>query len=369
VPTPATPPAANDDPQFRQYYASARAHLATGDFAQAASEFAQAAQVATSPCNRALAEEQRALAQEWAERGLAFVKRSALGESNLTAKAVDVRTSDEIVSLYGSAILYGLGTGAWIDELSLGSSPSSAAVILPPLIAAGAAAGGVAALDSGRGLRYGAAQSIVSGLNIGLYEGIVWDLFQASQGGPSWSPQTTATFIWGAATAGAVAGGILGQTVTTTPGRASFAGSAGLWGGAVAGLSAGTFAVSPNGAAPALAAAGVGLTAGSIAGILTAGTVSPSIARVRFIDLGGIAGFLISGGLYLAAANNNADPHAFSGIAALGTVGGLVTGWLATRSMPRDEGVSKEPTTNALEWRPTVVPAPGGGMIAVQGRL
>jgi hypothetical protein len=360
---------APDDPNplFRSYYASGRASLVTGDFANAAAAFAAAARSASDACNRRLAEEQGALAQEWASRGLAFVQRQALGESVLSAKAVDKRTGDEIVGLYTSAILYGLGTGAWIDVLT--HANSNAGIVLPPLLGAGTAVAGVAALDSGRGLRYGVAQSISTGVSLGFEEGLLWALYQSTQGSPNWSAETVYTVIWGATSAGAVAGGVLGSTLGTTPGRASYVGSAGLWTGTITGLGTAAFTTEPNGAAAPLAIAALGLTAGSIVGISTAGSVSPSIAHVRFIDLGGVAGFLVGGGLYLAAANNNVDGHAFSGAAAVGTAAGLVTAFLATRSMPRDEGVMPPEQAATLTLRPSITPVAGGAIGGIAGTL
>ncbi len=362
---------AENDSAFARRYKSARSMLVTGDFAGAASEFAAAARAAGNACDRTLATDQQNLAEEWAARGLAFVQRSKLGESGLTAKAVDIRTSDEIVSLYTNAVLYGVGTGAWFDALTQGQSTGT--LVLPPLIAAGAAVAGVAALDSGRGLRYGVAQSIVSGMYLGLEEGILWSLWQSAGSGGGMSPQAIASVIWTTSTVGAVAGGIIAQRVGTTPGRASFVGSAGLWSGVVTGLTAGliTGAVSSDsnsGTAP-LAVAAIGLSAGTIAGLVTAGSVSPSIAHVRFIDLGGLAGFLVGGGLYLAGANNDANVHAFSGFAALGTAAGLVTAWYVTRSMPGDDGASEVPRSTAIVWNPSVMPAPGGATLGVVGQM
>jgi hypothetical protein len=372
APAPVVVAPAEDEATFARHYKSARSMLVTGDFAGAASEFAEAARAAENACDRTLAADQQHLAEEWASRGLAFVQRSKLGESGLTAKAVDLRTSDEVVSLYTNAVLFGVGTGAWIDVLTQGQSAGT--LVLPPLIVAGATVGGVVALDSGRGLRYGVAQSIVSGMYLGLEEGVLWSLWQATRSGGDWSAQATASLIWTATTAGAVAGGIIAQRVGTTPGRASFVGSAGLWSGVVTGLTASlitgaTSSSDSNAATAPLAVAAIGLSAGTLAGLMTAGSVSPSIAHVRFIDLGGLAGFLVGGGLYLAGANNNADVHAFSGFAALGTAAGLATAWYVTRSMPGDDGASEARRSAAIVWNPSVMPAPGGATLGVVGQM
>jgi hypothetical protein len=249
----------------------------------------------------------------------------------------------------------------------VGNNTSVTAVVLPPLLFGVGAPGLVAALDSGRGLRYGVAQSIVSGMYIGLEEGIALTGWQGTQQS-DWSGQTIATAIWGMTTLGAVTGGIVGSVAGTTPGRASFVDSAALWSGVVLGLATGAFSGEPNGAAAPLAVSTAAVPVGAIVGMLTAGRVSPSIAHVRFIDLGGIAGFLVGGGLYLAIANNNVDGHAAAGIAGLGTAAGLVTAWVATASMPRDNG-SLPAKSTGMVLTPTFAPTRGGGMLGLSGLL
>ncbi len=361
----------DEDPSFDAAYQSARDRLRSGDFAGAAAGFAAAARLARNPCNRALAEEQRATADDWSSKDLTLVPRSAPTEGARISNPGNMRTSDEIVSLYTNAVLYGLGTGVGLDTFEQGSVPS-AAIILPPLLAAGLSVGAVAGLDASERLAYGVPQSIVTGMYLGLEEGVAWSLWQ-STGAANWSPQAVATVIWSTTTIGAVTGGVVAEVVGTTPGRASFVGSAGLWTGVLSGLTAAALTGAiPNdsnaGSAP-LAVGAVGVTAGSIAGILAAGPVSPSIAHVRFIDLGGIAGFLVGGGLYLAAADTRSDVHAFSGAAALGTGLGLAIATYATRSMPRDEGAREAHGPAASAWIPTVAPTRYGATIGIAGPL
>ncbi len=361
-PPPVVEPGDDPDAAFRMHYALGRASLLNGDFAAAEDAFGEAAAHTADPWHRRLAEEDRSLAHEWTARNLAFVNRSALGESGLTAKAVGVRTGDEIVSLYTTAVIYGVGTGLWIDALT--GANQAAAVTLPPLLFAGASAGLVGLLDSGKGLKYGAGQAIVSGMWLGLEEGVVLAAYQGSQAS-NWSAGGTATFIWATSTAGAVAGGVAGATLPMTPGRASYVGSAGLWTGALGGLFLG--AVTQDDGAP-WAGAAIGVAAGAVAGIVSAGPVSPSVAHVRFIDLGGIVGVLAAGGLYLAASGDNVDPHALSGAAALGAAGGLVTAFLLTRSMPKDDEPA-EHLSLTTSWSPSIAPVPGGAAFTLRGSL
>src|SRR5512141_143570 len=123
--------------------------------------------------------------------------------------------------------------------------------------------------------------------------------------------------MWSGAAAGALAGGIIGNAYGTTPGRASFIHSAGLWSAAIAG----TMAAAINGDDHkaddyGLLSAAIALNAGVVAGGLWASSANPSIARVRFIDLGGFSGALLFGGLYFSMRDRNTG---FAGeMAALG---------------------------------------------------
>lgn len=356
---------AETSPEWQHAYDAARAKLVTGEFADAAARFAELERTAESASDRALAHAQRTLAAEWAARGLAFVAQESLGETPISAKAVGKRTIDELASLYGSSVLYGIGSGIWLATLT--APRDTAGVLLPTIALTGASVGAVVALDSGRGLRYGVPQSIISGLNLGLEQGVVWSLYAGSRDA-DWATHTYATVIWGASTVGAVAGGVLGQAVGATPGRASWVGSSGLWTGALAGLT--THAVA-DGEEAAFLAAGLGLTLGTGVGLATASGVSPSIARVRFLDLGGISGGLVVGGLYAAAANRDIDSRWLAASAAVGALGGLGAAWALTSSMPEDRPRSSgEAPEGALSrLRPTVMPAAGGAMIGLGGEL
>lgn len=313
--------------------------MAEGNFAGAVSAFDVLAAQAPDTLTAARAKEDAALCRVWIHRGLVLVPRADLGESNVHARQANQRTTDELAVLYTNAVFYGLGTGGW---LAAQTEPDSAAgFVLPSLGLAGASALGVYALDSGKPLGYGVPQSMVTGMYIGLYQGIAWTVWNQSQHRyyEAWSGKTVATVIWGGATLGLVAGGLLGSQSRTTPGRASFVGSASLWSAVVAGFLA-------SGIAPkddkqddrTWLAVALGVNAGAIGGALAAGEVSPSVARVRFLDLGGIGGLLVSGGLFLASESNNDSARDVS--VGLGTAAGLAVAWFATRGMPKDEPAS-----------------------------
>src|SRR4051812_22479442 len=111
-------------PEWRMKYDDARSKLLTGEFADAAAKFDELEKTAVNRVDRAIAREQKTLASDWASRGLAFVSQKDLGESSATAKALDKRTTDELVSLYTNSVFYGLGSGIWLARLT---KPTSAA--------------------------------------------------------------------------------------------------------------------------------------------------------------------------------------------------------------------------------------------------
>jgi hypothetical protein len=355
-------------PEWTLKYDEARARLMIGEFGDASARFEELERTAVNRVDRALAREQKTLAAEWAKRNLAFVNRNTLGESTASAKALDKRTTDELVSLYTNAVFYGLGSGIWLASVTEPKTP--AAGILPAIALTGASVGTVIALDSGRGFRYGVPQSIVSGLYIGLESGIAWTVWHNNrQGEKDLEGKEQATVIWGLSTLGAVGGGVLGQTLGTTPGRSSWVGSTALWSGLIFAFTTGALVKEDDPPPAVFAAAGVGLGLGTVTGLLTASSVSPSIARVRFLDLGGLAGGLLSTALYVAIANDKTNGRAASGITALGGFGGLAAAWALTASMPDDRLRTEEPPETVAKIRPMLMPTNGGGMMGVGGVL
>ncbi|MFZ5891651.1 MAG: hypothetical protein ACOY0T_11410 [Myxococcota bacterium] len=358
------------DPWQRDY-TRARNELTAGHFALAAEQFRALAASATNPFDRRLALEQAALASDWQTRNLVLALRSEQ-DSKLPPVASNRRTTDEISILYTNAAIYGLGSGA---ALAINTEPDSAAGgILPALGLAGAAIGAVALVDvSSHELRYGVPQSIVSGMYIGLEEAFTWVIWNQARSywEDEWEPATVATLIWGGATLGAAVGGVVGSLRGTTPGRASFVGSTSLWTGAVAGLTAGALSSDEETRDDgAMLSAALGVNAGAVGGMFLAGPISPSIARVRFLDLGAVGGSLVFGGLYWAIADDEVKERAFMGSMAAGLAVGLGTAWFATRNMAPDLGPSAANQTSLLSsLRPTVAPAPGGALLALHGSL
>ncbi|MCG5053210.1 MAG: hypothetical protein KA712_09655 [Myxococcales bacterium] len=338
---------------WERAYDAARLLLRDGQFAVASYSFTSLAAAAPDVARKRLALEQSWLATYWWKHDLTLQTGRA-DPNPRTRVRDDRRTTDELAVLYTSSVIYGLGTGI---TLAVHTEPASAAAgILPTLGFAGAAALLVRQLDRGPGLRYGAAQAISSGLFVGFEEGLAWILWKQAKSAPfdDLEGKTVATILWGTSTLGAVAGGLVGQLHGTTPGRAALMGSGALWSGSVAGFA--TAAITDGGDASLLAAA-IALNAGALGGVLLGDRLNPSIARVRFIDLGGLCGGLFLGGLYLAFAGEGASASGGFGALALGVGGGLLGAALLTSDMEPDERNRQLDTTS---WVPTVAPVQDG---------
>jgi hypothetical protein len=307
---------------WRDRYEAARELLLKDRDAEAANEFAQLAATAKNS-------EDRRLAQE-----LATVAR-------LKEKPPEpaLRRSDELSLLYTSALIYGLGTSAWVALVTKPKSLGAAALPFAAITTASVAA--VALSDQHRPFRRGVPQSISVGLYLGFGEGI-WLVAiqhaQASRGDASrWHSETVATVLWTGATLGGVAGGVLGALRQPTPGRVSFTASASLWGGLLG--SFGAAAIEPTAerrTQSALLSGAIGYNAGLIGGVVFAPRIAPSLARVRFVDLGGIGGGLIGAGSYGLFAGDSSKTQLSLGATAIGAAAGLGLAWWATSEMPSD---------------------------------
>ncbi|MBL8716659.1 MAG: hypothetical protein JNL79_11720 [Myxococcales bacterium] len=352
-------------------YVEARAAMLAGRFIECRSVAEALVAQSGTATERALATELAHVCGTLAVKDYTFVRRQDLGDSTVAQRATGIRTTDELVLLYSNAVVWGIGTGGWIAVLAEPREP--AGIVLPMLGIGGLAATLVWVADRGKGLPYGVPQSMVSGLYLGFYEGLAWTLWNQARSRrvDLWEASTIATIIWGTATAGAIAGAVIGGS-GTTPGRAAFVESTGLWSGVLGGLFAaalyGKDDRSDGRDDAALLTGALALNAGAIGGALLARTVSPTIARVRFLDLGGIAGGLVAGGLYWASLGRRDDANvvAVTGLTGLGIAAGLTTAWFLTTDLPRDEPTSKPV---AASFAPTVMPVHGGATLGIAGVL
>jgi hypothetical protein len=359
-------PEPGHDRSWHERYARARAALLNDDFAQAAREFSALADSAATTQDALLARELGDIARAQEQRS------EPLDQPAL-------RTTDELMVLYTIGVFYGLGTAAW---LALQLKPQSfGAAILPFAVLTPAAVGVVAWADDYRPLRHGIPHAIAAGMYLGFGEGLWLVGYQNAYashhpGASRWGSERVATALWATSTAGALAGTLVGALRRPTPGRVSFTASTTIWGGVLSAFAA--KAIEPDKAERSQRAylvGALGYNVGLVAGLLLGPSAAPSVARIRFTDLGGLFGALLGGGGYALVAKGG-DSRVGFGLAAIGGTLGLGITWWATSSMPPDRSHDRlQPAIGGLEprplasLRPTLTPIRGGLIAGVTGEL
>ncbi len=345
--------------QWDERYDEARTALIEDRHGEAATMFDELARTAENAEDRRLASEFAAIARERLAR--------------IPPPQPDLRTTDELSLLYTSAFVYGFGTSAWV---ALHTKPDNVAgAVLPYLALTTAAVGGVAVADDYKPFRLGVPQSISAGMLLGLGES-VWLLgYQRARaqrrGEPTWSAPTVATVAWSGATVGAVSGGLIsGFFRQTTPGRVSFTTSGALWGGLLASFSGAAIeSRDSHRKETAFASGGIGYSAGLLASLVVAPTFRPSIARVRFVDLGGLGGGLLSAAGYFLVVGEDGNSRGGLTAAAIGSTAALGLSWWATDDIPAEELDIELADRSDFSWSPMVTPVPGGLVGGVRGAL
>ena len=349
--------------------------LRHGRFTEAAALFELIGPRAPTAEEAAIARELAALCYHWSSRGIRFDGAQPARSPHAPAGPRQ-RSSGEIASLYVNAVVYGLGTGTWLGVVA--DLDSAGGLFVPALALTGATLGVVAVVDQEVGFAYGVPQAISSGMYVGLSQGMLWSLAYNAQAraAEEWSATAVSSVMWGGATLGALAGGVIGHRISTTPGRAAWVGSTSLWGGAIGGLTVG--GVVPDDARTderALLGAALTSTAGTVAGLLTAESVSPSLARVRFLDLGGLVGGLLGLGVYATAAPS-LETHGTLWAMNVGALTGLASSWVLTSGMQPDRGdegtkqtarAPANPLQALSKARPTLLPAYAGAQVGLAG--
>src|SRR6185369_14931296 len=340
--------------EWDERYAKARHLIVSGHEAEAAPEFDQLS--ASAPTV-----DDARRASELAEICRAKLSTQAEAEAHL-------RSTGEMTFLYSTAFVYGLGTSAWVALMTQPKNLGGA--ILPFAVLTTAAVGGVSLADSYRPFRKGVPQSIASGAYLGFGEGI-WLVGIQHAGaarrddGSAWDGKPVASALWGGATLGALGGGLVGALRQPTPGRVSFTLSTSLWGGLATSFAAAAFSADESRRTELAFKAGmVGYNVGLAGALIFAPSIAPSVARVRFVDLGGIGGGLIGAGLYTLAAGGG-ESRASLGAASAGTILGLGLTWWATSDMPSDP--PKQGRSLAL--LPSFVRTQNGWLATVSGEL
>lgn len=356
------------DSDWHARYEAARAALVEERSADAQADFEALAATAPSDADRKLALE------------LAAVARAQLARRASEAREVqpELRTPDELAILYTTAVFYGLGTSGW---LALQLQPKTfGGALLPFAIATPAAIGAVALADSYRPLRHGIPHAIAAGLYLGFGEGLWVSGYQHAYAAHHadtvrWGAERVSTSLWIGSTVGAAVGGLVGALRRPTPGRVSFTASAGIWGGTLTAFALSAIESNPDLRAQAsYLAGGIGYNAGLLGGLVFGPEVAPSVARVRFLDLGGLGGALLGAGGY-ALFSNELGSRGNYAVVAIGGAFGLGAAWWATSGMPPDRSHdSLKPAIGAragsfASWRPSIVPTRGGFAASVTGSL
>lgn len=275
----------------------------------------------------------------------------------------DSRSTDEMIILYTSAAVWSLHLGASVTHVTSGNGFET--MLYSSIGALGLSVGTLALLDNlGARFRYGVPHSISAGVYLGLTAGTYVETLAGTVGGP---------MRVGFMTAGAVAGGILADRIGTTPGRASLVLSGGLWGSLLASLVAMGAALRNDAVNPTHVISATGLaggTLGAIGGALAASRMSPPVSRMRYIDLTGLAGALVVGGIHAAAlaahGKDDADYRPVGYTTVAGGVAGLALGFFLTRDTPRDEPRRRHVASTGPVM-PTFAPTPGGGTLGFAG--
>ncbi len=360
APSEVAPPAVASLPAVASAYDRGVEAFVKGDFQGARALFSEALQTPASSDEASRARVLHELSQRYMSTGarLIFPSGNAKAQGGLPANLPDERTDDEIVSYYLMSIPYGVALGAYATQLMETTSP--AGYFFPILGGIGLSAGAMAYADTKQTRSYGEPQAIVSGGLIGLQIGI--PIIALAKIGGTESLGIGLVSV----TAGAAAGFFANHTWGTTPGEMSFVGSAALWSNVLGVLgSAAANGANTNWdkmAAVSLAAVAVG-TAG---GAAFARQVSPSIARVRYIDFGAIVGGIAFGGTYAALAGSDASDssvRAITLITGTGVLAGAGLAGMLTSGMRRDE--TRRP--GAATWSPSVAPTAGGFTAGVGG--
>jgi len=368
-----------EEPSWDERYDLAYSALTAGRLREAASRFHELARTARNERERVLTHELARLATESADKGEPWPPPGVVVPPPLAAAppspSPDIRSTDELTLLYASSFLYGVGSGVWF---LLETQPDSAITATLPFAALTAAPViALATIDGIKPLPRGMPHAISAGLYLGLGESIFAIGRQQARAArlrdrdptsdSRFSPETVAAVLWTGATLGATLGGALGAGLETTPGRVSFTASVTIWSGVLTGLTAGALLPDDDRRRERAFTIGeVGYNAGLAGGLLFAGRVSPSVARVRLADLLAMATGLVTTGAYLGF-TRDVDLRLAEGLAAGGLGAGLAAGWILTSGM--DDGASAKRASNVprVSFEPKIVPVPAGAGLGVGG--
>lgn len=260
------------------------------------------------------------------------------------AREANPRSALGAVTLYGSLVGYGLGTGVFAD-LRLGITDLRAAAWLP-LVGAGAGLAGALLLDRPHPVSPSLTASLNTGLVLGTLAGGGLAL-QLQRHVDGFDTADAATAVWAGATVGLGLGVGLHAALHPSPGSASFVQSGGAWGGAL-GLLTGLALQRDAHLGLAL---GVGELLGAGAAAFATHALRPTPGRVHWMDLGALGGALVGTAISLLLLYEADQRPAALATVELCTLGGGVAGYLF--------GARREPPSHDREARGGPSPAFG----------
>lgn len=354
--------------QWRSFYERGKAAMATGSFPLAARMLNDVARQAPDPALQRQARELADLASYWSyNRYILTPPTNTLPPSMRPKMALpDERSIDELAFLYTNTLIWGTGFGVVVGFNA--DSGSASSFFLPAIGMSALGVGAVALADVKFGpLPYGVPQSITSGMYMGFEAGFyLAGILEGERVITRDEEKIFPGLVWGSMTAGMLIGGLVSATNPTTPGRASFTSSGALWGGLFTSLVTVGFLDGRFDSAPFVTGL-IGAAAGGVTTGILGNSVSPSIARVRLIDVGAIGGGLVFGGLYASIADRF-DGQALAFLTSAGIVAGIGTSAYLTRDMARDEPRRGNPSKAASRrMSPYMMPQQGGGTLGFSG--
>jgi multisubunit Na+/H+ antiporter MnhB subunit len=239
-----------------------------------------------------------------------------------------------MVFLYGTGLLYGVGTGIWADALGKLNDPGLA--FIAPLAIGAAIPIGIYFWDDYAQLHRGVPSSIATGLSLGALEGIAISGTQwqhSGSGGPNaWSFSTEATVTWSLATVGGLGGYAFGEWLRPDPRSLGF-----ISGGAGWGAIAGTLFGAGLGSGDWRDGASIAGLVGYNVGILATGALSvvyvPSWQTQKWMWAGFAGGTVAASVVYLFYIGSKADPRHGLIANAVGGAAGLGLAAILTANM------------------------------------
>jgi hypothetical protein len=276
------------------------------------------------------------------------------------------RTSFEIGTLYGTAVLYGVGVGIWIGAEAGIDDPGL--FLIAPAVLGVAAPAAVYAIDR-PALRRGVPAAIAAGAVIGAGEGIgIASLqFVTARSEDAWGFRGLARATAIGATVGAAGGAALGFLQQPSP-RSSLLTTSGVaWGSAIGAMFGYGTTRASIGYGEANDGAAIGGLIGYNAGLVATGALSmvhiPSYRSIAWMWAGAGIGFAASLPVFIFYAGEGGPPAkrglVFSGTA---TALGLLAGGLFTSG-------DRESASNSGDGPPKLARVTGVGPMLAPGSI